>query len=338
MAITIDVTPRRVVQQQSMFGKNKKKTVLDNCFTPKKTTICVFDEGDKKFRLYPLDMAGSFEMDKFLINIDNKIYILNYEVEHIKSYRSKSAPVVNVVNYFHSDNQSYLDLVDFGAKYPNISQIIKKLFFDDKREIVTLYDILKSYPGKDHMLQRTAISDQWYQMEVADGLAMSPVETSSQYISDQAYGNPQSIASVLTSVKNTDEEWRRISNPIQKGFDKLWIITAVIGVITAIGVGAYFLMEPGVSQEDLYNAIQRLDQANQTEPVLTPSQELWADGADLVPDQSLSVDQSSTEDSLFDQVNDIITESLQSLVVQVPDVRSSFEHTWQECRIVEGVQ
>jgi len=318
--------------------RKKKKTVLDDCFTPKKTTICIFDEGDKIFRSYPLNISD-FNLDKFLVNVDGKIYVLQYEIEHLKSYRSKTAPVVDMLFYFRTSDQLHLDLSDLRMKHPEISNIIHRLFVNEKRQVVTLNDILDTYPEKDHELERSVTMSRWNSIEFVDGLTMSPIETSSDRISEQIHSNPQSIASILTSVKNTDQEWRRISNPIQKGFDKWWLLIAIIGIIAVAGIVGYAAMEPDVSQQDLFNAISRLDQANQTVPDLTPAQDLFVQ---QVPSQDTIEDQdSSFETSVFESVNELVNESLGQPILTAPDVRSvspSFEHSWQECRIIDGVQ
>jgi len=320
--------------------KSKPTSNLDQCFRSKKTTVLVMDDTDH-FRSFPLD-DSDFTLDKFFVVIDRRVYVLKYDVSKLKTYRHKSAPPVNHLLYFRDSTSMPVDVTNLMLQYPQLGLILNNLIKD--MSIITLNDILAALPKDASPAEIASVSDAYHELDFVSGVMINPIDTSSQYINERIYKNPQAIASSLTSIKNLEMEWRKISNPIQKGFDKWWLVLLIIGAVAGIGIIGYVVSDSQPSQEDLYNAIQRLDEADGDGSSLTPAQELFGEEVqseliDLdnqvgaIPDDDISV-----EDSVFDTVNDIVNESLANSILSAPDVRSSFEHSWQECRIVDGVQ
>jgi len=309
------------------FGLKSK--IFQDCFSSKYITIIVYDESDS-FHVFPL--RNDYIIDsKFFVRIHDQIYPFLIDSQYIKTYRSKSVSPVRVINYTTRDYRP-LDLaeiydVEKFCEQNNVNEIdesVAKVIIGintllksntDPAHMITIDDLLNFYLGDIKDKESEEYKKEYrslmlgYQKIGTDNIR-GPTDPVSRFLGKKIHGNPISISNLLMTLRHMDYEWKRISNPAKGPFKHWLLLFAIIGIVSAIGIVAYFVMGGPSEADSIYDAISRLDQAGVEAPAeLTPAQELFNE--EIVGEQT----------DTFDAVNDLVGNVLNSEDLIAPDVR-----------------
>jgi len=223
-----------------------------------------------------------------MVRIKDRLFVLAVDQSKIQTYRGAGAAPVQTILYNVKDTKP-IDLSDIQTIHDFcVRNNIRKIHETEAMLICayaqyqqqhkdvdvisfgTIIELLLDIEGlPENSAERAARSTQYNEAVRRMGTdnLVGPLQPISSYLGNKLVDDPESINGLVVGASRMDYEWKKIANPAKTPFKHWALVLCIIGGLGAVGAaGYYFLGDPTVSQEDVFDKLKDLDESGAIAP------------------------------------------------------------------------